>query len=102
MPSTAPHRQPHSIRFHDHEWSVLEERARECGMTPSRYLRELALSYRPKAAPGAANRDAIHQLARIGSNLNQLTKRANQGTPIPQQEIFDCLEEINTATRALF
>lgn len=63
-----------SVRFSPSEWAAVEGRASEVALPPARYLREAALGKR--LAP-RANARAVHQLARVGNNLNQLARAAN-------------------------
>ena len=56
---------------------MLLERAAECGKGISTYMREVALGSVPRARPRRVEQQAIHQLARIGNNLNQLAYVAN-------------------------
>jgi hypothetical protein len=66
-----------TVRLRPDERATLEDRARECGVPPSTFLRESALGAVPRARPGAVSREAVHHLARVGNNLNQLARHAN-------------------------
>ena len=66
-----------SFRVTDDEMALLRARARECGCTLSAFARGSSLGAVPRARPNALERDAVHQLARIGNNLNQLARHAN-------------------------
>ena len=65
------------VRVSPGEHRVLLERAKECGKGASTYMREVALGSVPRARPRRIEQQAIHQLARIGNNLNQLARVAN-------------------------
>ena len=65
------------LRLTEAEHESIRVRARLCGHTVSAFLRSTALGHRPRAKPGRLEREAIRQLARIGNNLNQLTRHAN-------------------------
>ena len=98
-PETKPrHRQPRTVRFHDHEWQQLLEQARACGIQRGRYVRETALGAVPR---GLGDKQLLHQLARIGNNLNQLAKRANEGQALPLSEILECLGEVHAAAKRI-
>ncbi len=86
------------MRFHDDEWQQLLERARACGVQRGRYVRESALGVVPR---GLGDQQLLHQLARIGNNLNQLAKRANEGQVLPQGEILECLREVHAAAKRI-
>lgn len=83
----------HHVRFRDSEWTVIAERARECGWSISRYIRETALGMVPKARPNQWEEKAIYQLTKIGANLNQLSHRAHLREEIPSAEEFNALRE---------
>lgn len=47
-------------------------------------------------------KEALHQLARIGNNLNQLSRQANAGyVAVPEQEIRAALVVVNAAAARL-
>jgi hypothetical protein len=67
------------IRFHQVELARITERARLCGRTSARFIREAALGAIPKAHQNAANDAALYELARIGRRLDELTRLAQAG-----------------------
>ncbi len=67
------------------EYSVIQERAQNAGLSTGAYLRLLALGHsgpRAKRAP-PVNREllgeALASLNRVGNNLNQIAKQLNSG-----------------------
>lgn len=66
-----------TVRFSPDEWATVEAKAALAGMTPSRFIREAALGVEVKARRGAEAAQLVHQLGRIGANLNQLARLAN-------------------------
>jgi hypothetical protein len=58
--------------------ATLRRRALACGLTLSAYLRQIALGTIPRERPSQVHLEAVYHLARIGNNLNQLTKAAHQ------------------------
>ena len=60
------------VVFSPAEWLVVEQRARECGLTPNRYIRDCAIGAVPKSAPGAAHAPLVRQLARVGTALRHV------------------------------
>ncbi len=93
-----PHRKPRSVRFHEDEWCLLLKRARGCGIQRGRYVRETALGAVPR---GLGDKKVLWHLSRIGANLNQLAKRANEGQAIPRSEIEECLAEVHAAAKRI-
>ena len=67
------------IRFHPDELARITERARACGRTPARFIRETALGAIPKARQNAATGAALYELARIGKRLDELARLAQAG-----------------------
>lgn len=62
------------VRFHPQEWQRIERLAETVRLPPIRFVREAAVGYQISAR---VNADAIRQLARVGSNLNQMARKAN-------------------------
>lgn len=66
------------VGFSPDEWALLQTRAKECGRPTARYIRETALGAVIRARPDTATTALIHEVTRIGNNLNQLTRVANE------------------------
>lgn len=65
------------VRVNDIEFAQLQEKAGAVRISP--FLRTLGLGYQPRKKPTPkADPALIRELARLGNNLNQLTKTANQ------------------------
>jgi hypothetical protein len=84
--TTRETRQPKKIRYTSAEWSVIVDRARRCGRSPARYVRESSLGAAPKVRRGREHDDMVHELGRIGTTLARLTaepqeKRDNGRAP---------------------
>jgi hypothetical protein len=77
----------------------LDARAKAAGVTIGTYLRRL-IEGRPPAGRWPLARAAILQLSKVGTNLNQLVKLANQGTPLPR-ELLSAVESVLTEVRRL-
>ena len=78
MPTSRPPR-PHvqCFRLSRGELATLRARAHAAGLTLSELFRRGALGQTIRARPGQLERDAIYQLSKIGTNLNQLARVAN-------------------------
>jgi hypothetical protein len=86
-----PHRTViRSARFTPEEWGAVRERAAVARLTPSRFLRTVALG----ASVGQRiNRDAVRALNRVGVNLNNLIRLAlRSGQPSVAAEAAAVLE----------
>ncbi len=67
------------IRFRPEELARITARARACGRTPARFIRETALGAIPRPRHDAAADPLLCELARIGRRLDQLAKTAQAG-----------------------
>lgn len=91
-----------TVRLQPSERAVIEQRAAECGMAPSTFLRTAGLGAVPRPRPGAVERQAVHQLARIGNNLNQLARHANAAGRLRLAErIEQALTDVEAILRSL-
>ena len=92
------------VRVSAAEYDTLRTRAEQMGMTPAQFLRHAALTRRLPSPPvPAVNREQYANLARLATNLNQLTRRANEGKPVILTPPFVKLlrTEINRLRQAL-
>ena len=90
------------IRFRESEYARIAERARECGLTPARYIRETALGTAPKARHNHLEMEMIRELSRIGNTLNQLAQMAKRDGDNPrEEELHQRLEEVLATIRRL-
>jgi hypothetical protein len=67
------------IRLHPEELARIAERARACGRTPARFIRETALGAIPKARQHGDAESLLYTLAGIGNTLEQLASVARRG-----------------------
>lgn len=63
------------VRVSKAQKAQLADKARALGQTLSEFLRDRALGYRVTQTPD--DKERIRQLARIGSNINQIARWAN-------------------------
>jgi hypothetical protein len=71
-----------TLRFSESEYQQLQENAENAGVTLSTFIRACLQGKRVAGKPApvpAINREAWAALAKSASNLNQLTKAANEG-----------------------
>lgn len=67
------------MRFTAAERAAVQARARQAGRIPARFIREAALGAPIRVPRAVVNAEAVRELARVGSNLNQLAREANAG-----------------------
>ena len=90
-----------TIRLTVDERAAIDAAAEDAGLTPGSYIRQLALSAsapRPVRKRPAEHRDLarlLGELGKIGSNLNQIAKAANQGLAVYGNEILAALARLD-------
>ena len=71
-----------NLRVTINEQVQLEEAAKSHGLNVVEFIRRRALHKQlPKFSTSGLERDLLIELSRIGNNINQMSKRANQGNP---------------------
>ena len=71
------------VRVSPDEFAALRTKAEHMSMTPAQWLREAALTRRLPSPPvPAINREQYAELARLAANLNQLSRKANEGQAV--------------------
>ena len=91
-----------ATRFTPDQHAAVAERAKDCCLSVSAYIRLLVLGGTPIARRSEV-RSAIVAVNRVGTNLNQLVKLANSGILLPPdllQEIHAVRTEIGTLRQA--
>ena len=86
-----------NIRVTLEEQIHLEQSAKIYGLTLVGYIRRRILNQQlPKHTMPGVNRELLIELSRVGNNINQLTKKANQNNPnlIGLRTELDCLYEV--------
>jgi hypothetical protein len=91
------------IRFAPDELAAVSRRARTCGRTPARFIREAALGAIPKAQQNEDRDRILLGLARLGGHLSVLARRINDGNQHESDgaQLAAALAEHRTAIRAL-
>lgn len=72
------------LRVNENERDIIAAKAAEVDMTVSDFIRLRTLNFRLRKS--AAQRDKIRELARIGSNINQLARWVNVHKGIPPRQ----------------
>jgi len=96
------HQRTHRLAFRvsDEERQLVDERAADCGLTLSAYLRAAALGRLPRRRRRGDERDLVHQLARLGNSLRHLSRLvASTGKGSQQRRIEEVLRRIDSAVR---
>lgn len=94
-------------RLSEHDHAAMQKMASERGIKVSRLTRTILKAHLSNAPvslprPRGLTDELVHQLARIGNNLNQLAHQANAGyVAVPAEEIRSCIAAINTKVAQL-
>ena len=86
------------IRFAPDEWEKIGKNAKLVALPPSVYVRRTSLGCRLSRR---INGRAIHQLSRIGNNLNQMARVANTTGWIDEVRLHRVLDELTEALEKL-
>ena len=76
------------------ERRIIRAKAKAAGETVSNYLRRLALGHNLRAPRSVADQNLVLQLARLGNNLNQLTRLAHLGQLPDSKSLEHRLEDL--------
>ena len=97
---TPPHRTViRSARFTPEEWEAVRERAATAGLSPSRFLRSVALG---SPLGRRVNSEAVLALNRVGVNLNNLIRWATRTEqPSVLADATDLLNQLRDRLREL-
>jgi mobilization protein NikA len=88
-----------SVRFTPEEWATVKERATAVGLSPARYLRQVALG---SPLGRRVNAEAVLALNRAGVNLNNLVRLAiRNGQPLVAADVTRVLDELRETLRGL-
>ncbi len=79
------------VRFHPGEFARVERLATTLGLPPNRFIREAAVGYQISSR---ADDGLIYQLAKIGNNLNQLTRLAHTTRMLDDQRFESLATEL--------
>lgn len=81
------------LRVNESERDAIAAKATEAGMTISDFIRLCIMDFRLRKS--AAQRDKIREIARIGSNINQLARWVNVNKKHAEVlEVILCLAEL--------
>ena len=71
------------LRLNEKEARALKEKAKQCGLSKSAYLRRLIMNKPVKARPPEAIHELYVEINRIGTNINQIARNCNAGMTEP-------------------
>ena len=93
------------VQVSEAERAMIEARAAAYGMTLSDFIRTVLLSDLKEPPPARTDPDALRRLAfelsKVGTNLNQLAKRANEANKISAEKERRTLLQMESTLTAL-
>jgi len=94
-----------NIRVTLEEQLQIEEFSKSYGLSVTQFIRISSLKKQlPKFSMSGLNRDYLIELSRIGNNINQMAKLANQGNPNLkglEVDLLNLKEKLNTIKNQL-
>ena len=91
-----------SIRVAERERREVEEKAAATGMTPSAYIRTMALESGDVDMTIHDDRQKLmHELSAIGNNINQIARMANTNVFISKSDVQEVKEQLQQIQRLL-
>ena len=91
-----------SIRVSERERREIEEKARISGMTPSAYIRTMALDGGNVDTTSHEDRQKLmYELSTIGNNINQIARMANTNVFISKSDVQEVNEQLKQIQRLL-
>ena len=89
------------VRLSDEELAALNRDVALTGCSREQYLRLTMMMYRPKAKPPADFAGVLRELSRIGNNLNQIARKANETGAIDAEDYWRNAAELQEVTSRL-
>ena len=91
-----------SIRVSERERREIEEKAAATGMTPSAYIRTMALDGGNVDTTSHEDRQKLmYELSTIGNNINQIARMANTNVFISKSDVQDVKEQLRQIQQLL-
>lgn len=87
-----------TLRFSEAEWEKIESKISEHNLNFSDFARSAILKKKVKTK---LTHDLIFQLQKIGNNLNQIAKKLNQNSDVPNSEVLRKMVDIQNEIRTI-
>ena len=91
------------VRLTPGEKREIGARAKAAGMSASSYVRASAIEggYEPPQVDAKELNELLHQVKKLGTNMNQIAYRLNGGDAVPRGEVSAALERHRRAALGL-
>ena len=95
-----------TVRWEPQDLQHIKKQAAQVGVSPSRYVREVALTKRSQDGKVIAQAklldDLIQQVRAIGTNLNQIARRGNQLGQVKPQRIEAIHQQLDAIRNRIY
>lgn len=75
------------IFFEEEDWEIIEEKANKCNLDTTKYIRKIALEGNVIIYDLKDASNLVYEINKIGVNINQLAKKANEIKSIFEHDI---------------
>ena len=89
------------VRLYDEELAALNRDVAKTGCSREQFLRLTMMMYRPREKPPADCAGGLKELSRIGTNLNQIARKANASGAIDAEDYWRNSAELQEVTSRL-
>ncbi len=79
---------PHGFRCTDEVWAIIVEKAQQCGLWPSEYIRMVATGHQPRQRLTVEELRAIDTLEGCRKQLQQFLNRVKGMTDVQRNQLF--------------
>lgn len=94
-----------AVRWSESEWNQIKKQAELNNISPSRYVREMALGERKidgeKQGKDNRQKQQLRALAKIGNNVNQMARVANETNNINADRIDEIRSTIGDISKEI-
>ena len=89
------------IAFKEDEWAIVEEKAKELNIDTTKYIKRMALNGYIITYNLEKINDLIYEINKVGVNINQVVRKANEIDNIYKDDIEKLEEKLNQIYRIL-
>lgn len=82
-----------AVHFTEADWKAIEKRAAVCKLNTTKYIRKIAIEGEVAVYDFKAAHELIYEIHKIGVNVNQLARKANEIHNIYKSDIDDLKQD---------
>ncbi len=91
-----------NVRLNDNELQKLNKKVLKSGMSREKFLRNLIAGAEIKPAPPVDFTNLIHEVRRLGSNVDRLLHYANGKGYVSKKELSDTMTELDNLEKTMW